>query len=76
VIHVSAHLEVVTTMRYTNRRILYFMTKGPKKQRKKSDSGKLGIRPDHPCRRIEIKFFTGVVFAGSSKFQVSSKSVK
>ena len=35
------------------------VTKGPKKeerQRKKPNSGKLGVRRDHPRRRIEMKF--------------------
>jgi len=29
--------------------------KQKKKERKKKDSGKLAIRPDHPRRRIEVK---------------------
>jgi len=36
------------------------VTKRPKKkekQRKKPDSGKLGVRPDHPRRRIEMTFW-------------------
>jgi len=32
------------------------LTKRPKGQRKKHDSGKLDIRRDHPRRRIEMKF--------------------
>ena len=50
--------------------------KEQKRQRMKSYNGKLGIRRDHPCHWIEINFLRGVVFGGSSKFQVSSKCVK
>jgi len=31
------------------------MQRKQKKERKKKDSGKLAIRPDHPRRRIEVK---------------------
>jgi len=47
------------------------------KNTKKPYSGQLDIRRDHPRRRIVIKFCTRVVFGeGTSKFHVSSKSVK
>jgi len=32
------------------------VTKRPKRQRKKPNRGKLGIRRDHPRREIEMKF--------------------
>ena len=35
-----------------------------KRQRKKPNSGKLGIRQDHPRRRIEMKLFCMVVLVG------------
>ena len=50
--------------------------KRKKRPRKKHDSGKLGIRRDHPRRRIEMKFCMADGLRGSSKVRISSKSVK
>jgi len=48
-----------------------------RQKRKKPTSGKLGIRRDHPRRRIEMKFLHGGWSSGgSAKIRVSSKSIK
>jgi len=40
-----------------------------RKTNKPNAVGKLGIRPDHTRRRIDIKFSMAVVFGGSFKFK-------
>ena len=54
------------------------VTKRPKKDKERNhNSGKLAIHRDHPRCRIEIKFLHGGWSSGgSSKFRISSKSVK
>jgi len=43
------------------------------KKKKKKDSGKLAIRPDHPRRRTEVSLRAGWSLVCSSIFQVLLK---
>jgi len=52
------------------------VTKRPKKHTQKAYCGKLGIRSHHPRRGITIKVCMSGNLRGSSKFHISSKSVK